>query len=223
MQIAPLEERIVAYGQLESPWPVPGSVLVIDDTAYLAAGRQSFADGGILFMAFDPATGSRRWVQRLNTVPQTGYYTSSALEFDNFDLLFREGEQVAMARWGFDRFSGAMSVDLWKGFSRLSTNGRDSVMVPHGHWSYAPRNQPRTAHFWPRRPLVVFRDNVLWGCAEDRQSIYRRDFQLESGEIFDTKWITGWANSDASRNNQVAWPSQRLAEKAAWKKERLPA
>jgi outer membrane protein assembly factor BamB len=219
MQIAPLDERIVAYGQLESPWPVPGSVLVIDDTAYLAAGRQSFADGGILLMAFDPATGSRRWVQRLNTVPQTGYYTSSALEFDNFDLLFREGDQVAMARWVFDRSSGAMSVDMWKGFSRLSTNGRDSVMAPHGHWSYAPRNQSRTTQYWSRRPPVVFRESVLWGCAENRQSIYRRDFQLESGETFDTKWITGWANSDASRGNDVAWPSQRLAEKAAWKKD----
>ncbi len=222
LQVAPLDERIVAYGQLESPWPVPGSVLVIDNVAYFAAGRQSFADGGILLFAVDPATGQRQWVQRLSTVPQQGYYTSSALEFDNFDLLFREGEGVAMARWVFDRQTGAMSVDLWKAFSRLNT-GRGSAMVPHGSWSYAPRNQSRTVTFSPRRPLVVFRDNVLWGCLESKQAVYRRDFNLEGGEEFDTKWITGWANSDASRNNGIAWPSQRLAEKARWTTQVYPA
>ena len=38
LRAAPLDERIVAYGQIESPWPVPGSVLVVDDVAYFAAG-----------------------------------------------------------------------------------------------------------------------------------------------------------------------------------------
>ena len=108
-----------------------------------------------------------------------------------------------------------MSVDLWKGFSRLNT-GSGSAMVPHGSWSYAPRNQARVATYSPRRPLVVFRDNVLWGCVENKQSVYRRDFNLEGGEEFDTKWITGWAHEEASQNNGVAWPSQRLAEKAKW-------
>ena len=215
LRAAPLDERIVAYGQLESPSPVPGSVLVIDNVAYFAAGRQSFADGGILVFAVDPATGQRHWIRRLDTVPQTGYYTASALEHDNFDLLFREGEGVAMARWVFDRGTGEMSVDLWKGFSRLNTGG-GSAMVPHGSWSYAPRDQARVATYSPRRPLVVFRDNVLWGCVENKQSVYRRDFNLEGGEEFDTKWITGWAHEEGSQNNGVTWPSQRLAEKAKW-------
>lgn len=215
LRAAPLDERIVAYGQVESPWPVPGSVLVVDDVAYFAAGRQSFADGGILVFAVDPVTGAQRWVQRLDSVPQQGFYRSSGLEFDNFDLLHREGDGVAMSRWVFDRQSGSISADVWRAFARLNT-GNGAAMVPQGSWSYAPRNQSRTETYSPQRPLVTFRDRTLFGCTEDKQAVYRRDFRLEEGEEFDTKWITGWENSNASRNDGVAWRSQRLAEKAAW-------
>jgi len=54
---APDTSRIVSHGQLESPWPVHGSVLVRDGVAYFAAGRSSFLDGGIRVFAVDPATG----------------------------------------------------------------------------------------------------------------------------------------------------------------------
>ncbi|NQT87392.1 PQQ-binding-like beta-propeller repeat protein, partial [bacterium] len=53
-----LPDRLVgAFGQLESAWPVCGSVLALDDTAYFAAGRSSFLDGGIFLYGLDPATG----------------------------------------------------------------------------------------------------------------------------------------------------------------------
>ncbi len=60
---APRDRRIVAYEQLESVWPVHGSVLV-DETlsagtpvAYVAAGRSSLLDGGIRLYALDLKTG----------------------------------------------------------------------------------------------------------------------------------------------------------------------
>ncbi len=74
MNAAPMDEKIVAYGGLESPWPVPGSVLVAEGAAYFAAGRQSFADGGILIFKVDPPSGKIHWVQRLDSVPQKGFY-----------------------------------------------------------------------------------------------------------------------------------------------------
>ena len=43
----------MAYGQLESPWPVYGSVLVQKGTVFFAAGRHSDADGGIYFTGPD--------------------------------------------------------------------------------------------------------------------------------------------------------------------------
>ncbi|MGQ9731973.1 MAG: outer membrane protein assembly factor BamB family protein, partial [Candidatus Zipacnadales bacterium] len=46
-QAAPEERRIIARGQLESVWPIPGSVLVSKDGVYCVAGRSSYLDGGL--------------------------------------------------------------------------------------------------------------------------------------------------------------------------------
>jgi len=54
---APGRRLVTSYGQVESAWPVPGSVLVHDGTCWLAAGRSSYLDGGIRFWGLDPATG----------------------------------------------------------------------------------------------------------------------------------------------------------------------
>jgi len=50
----------VAYEQVESLWPVHGSVLVGGGIAYAAAGRSSHLDGGIVLWGLDPATGQVR-------------------------------------------------------------------------------------------------------------------------------------------------------------------
>ncbi len=53
-----LPDRLVgARGQLESAWPLSGSVLVLDDRVYASAGRSSYLDGGIFLYCLDPATG----------------------------------------------------------------------------------------------------------------------------------------------------------------------
>ena len=54
---APDSRRIVAFEQVESLWPVHGSVLVRDGVVYFAAGRSSFLDGGIVVYALDAVTG----------------------------------------------------------------------------------------------------------------------------------------------------------------------
>ena len=62
---APSDRRIAAFGQVESAWPVHGSVVVQEDVTanpprtlvYFTAGRSSFLDGGIRVWALDPHTG----------------------------------------------------------------------------------------------------------------------------------------------------------------------
>lgn len=54
---APEELRTVALDQVESVWPVPGSVLVQNGVAYAAAGRSSYLDGGIVLCGLEPTTG----------------------------------------------------------------------------------------------------------------------------------------------------------------------
>jgi hypothetical protein len=52
LRVAPEDERIVAFGHLESLWPTAGSVLVVGDTVFVAGKK-----GQVL--AFDAANGKR--------------------------------------------------------------------------------------------------------------------------------------------------------------------
>jgi outer membrane protein assembly factor BamB len=54
---APVDRRMTAFEQVESVWPVPGSVLVLGDTVHCVAGRSMFLDGGIRYLRIDAATG----------------------------------------------------------------------------------------------------------------------------------------------------------------------
>ena len=216
---APSDQQIVAYGQIESPWPVPGSVLVIDDVAYFAAGRQSLADGGILLFAVQPATGQLRWVQNLDSLPMRGFYESTAMEFDNFDLLQQEGDYIAMSRWLFHRETGQMVVKPLEVFSRLKT-GDPGVVAQRGVWTYAPRHQPRVdkSESLPRS-LAVFHKNMLLGSSRNQHSVFRKDFNADEPARFDTKWMTGWAAGENFRSKTGdAVPVDRLARNAKWSK-----
>jgi outer membrane protein assembly factor BamB len=55
---APDRRRTVAYGQVESLWPVHGSVLVRDGNIYCVAGRSAFLDGGMRLCRIDAAKGT---------------------------------------------------------------------------------------------------------------------------------------------------------------------
>jgi len=54
---APMDRRMAAFDQIESLWPVHGSVLILDGVLYCAAGRSSELDGGIYMYGLDPSTG----------------------------------------------------------------------------------------------------------------------------------------------------------------------
>ena len=55
------ERRLICdTGRLESAWPVHGSIMIFDDTAYFAAGRSTFLDGGIAVFGLDPVTGAMK-------------------------------------------------------------------------------------------------------------------------------------------------------------------
>ncbi|MBS3777573.1 MAG: PQQ-binding-like beta-propeller repeat protein, partial [Bacteroidales bacterium] len=56
-QVAPNDRKIMSYGQLESAWPISGSVLVEDDKLYCVAGRSMFLDGGLQMAVLNPQTG----------------------------------------------------------------------------------------------------------------------------------------------------------------------
>jgi len=70
---APHDRRLMAWEQLESVWPVHGSVLIRDGVAYVVAGRSMFLDGGLTLYRLDPMTGEVISQVRMdNKDPNTG-------------------------------------------------------------------------------------------------------------------------------------------------------
>ncbi len=67
LRAAPRELKVVALDQLESVWPVHGSILVQNGVAYAAAGRSSYLDSGIFIFAVDPRTGKTLCRNRISS------------------------------------------------------------------------------------------------------------------------------------------------------------
>ncbi|MHC4739592.1 MAG: outer membrane protein assembly factor BamB family protein [Planctomycetota bacterium] len=54
---APIDQRLMSFEQLESVWPVHGSVLIQNHVLYCVAGRSMFLDGGLRLLRLEPKTG----------------------------------------------------------------------------------------------------------------------------------------------------------------------
>ncbi len=73
---APQRRLVTSFNQLESPWPVPGSVLERDGNIWFAAGRSSYLDGGIRLFALDAQTGRLELEKTIYSPdPETGKMT----------------------------------------------------------------------------------------------------------------------------------------------------
>ena len=104
---APGERRIVADQQVESTWPVPGSVLLQDGSVCFVAGRSSYVDGGLSLYRLDLATGAVLATQRVLTRdPKTGEQPKETLMFEMPgalpDVLSARGTQIYMRHRAFD-------------------------------------------------------------------------------------------------------------------------
>ena len=94
---APRDERILAFGQLESKWPVVGGVLVYEGLAYFGVGRHADADGGITLCAVEPATGKLVWSQKVKDyqgLPDVLTAADGTVQMASHNFDAQTGEQV---------------------------------------------------------------------------------------------------------------------------------
>jgi outer membrane protein assembly factor BamB len=162
LRIAPTESRIMAYGQMESPWPVVSSVLVDHDLAYVAAGRHPTADGGVRVVALRPRSGEIAWertVDNLDAItkwyggtlppgpeaPAEAKKVKVGVDFEPVDMLVRDGDFVSMSRWKFDPLRGDFTLAI----DSVTYQAPGGLRVPRGFWGYGIRQtkqvQPRPA------------------------------------------------------------------------------
>lgn len=99
---APEDKRMMAFEQVESVWPVHGSVLVQNDVLYCVAGRSMFVDGGLRLLRLDPATGRKLSETILDDKdPETGQNLQAHIQGLNMpvalpDILSSDGKYVYM-------------------------------------------------------------------------------------------------------------------------------
>jgi outer membrane protein assembly factor BamB len=181
---APDERRIVIHGQLESAWPVHGSVLVQEGIAYFSAGRSSYLDGGIWVYALDPKTGRVLHRKHLEG-PEPDVTREAGRPFDmdgaRTDLLVSDGTDLYMF---FRRFAPDLKVkqapritklgDRKVGTHLMSNAGfLDKSWFDRNYWTYGDRwpgyyfayNAPKSGQ------LLVFDDEKTYGVKvfKDRQ------------------------------------------------------
>ncbi len=105
---APLDRRTMAYEQLESLWPVHGSVLVRDGQVYCVAGRSNFLDGGLRLLRLKLESGEKLSETIMDeTNPETGNNIQEKLQILQMpvglpDILSCDGEHLFMKSQKFD-------------------------------------------------------------------------------------------------------------------------
>ena len=170
---APQLRRVVAYGQLESTWPVHGNVLVEDDVAYCAAGRASYLDGGIHLYRLDPMTGKKLSETLLDSRdPDTGRQPKGAVQVFDVpgalpDVLSSDGTFVYMRHTKFDR----QGVEQDEGGLHLfsPTGLLDDSWWHRSYWILGTRFDSgyldwfRAGREVPAGRLLVFDESTVYG------------------------------------------------------------
>jgi hypothetical protein len=166
----------VVYDQVESVWPVHGSVLVEEDVLWFCAGRSSFLDGGILVYGLDATTGKVLYHHHLEGPwpdIRKDKGTPFAMEGALPDIFVSDGEDLYMRRIKFDdelnrkivkantrndeKDVGVNRLTATGGF--LDTTGSDRMFWMYSNWwpgftfaQYSPK----------AGQLVVFDNNTTY-------------------------------------------------------------
>ncbi|MBI3856280.1 MAG: PQQ-binding-like beta-propeller repeat protein [Planctomycetes bacterium] len=173
LRAAPREGRIMAYGQIESPWPVVSSVLVDGGVAYVAGGRHPTADGGVRVLAIRPRTGDLVWEKTIDNLDAIkGWYggtlqgskTKVGVDFEPVDMLVRDGDLVAMSRWQFSPATGDFKLAL----NDVSYDAPGGLEVPRGLWGYGIR---QTKMVQPKPPSAFGEKKIHTGVTGDAAMI----------------------------------------------------
>lgn len=201
---APLDRRLMSFEQLESVWPVHGSVLVEKDVAHFVVGRSSFLDGGMWYMRLDPRTGKKLGETILNDRdPETGEDIQNRLQTLQMpvalaDILCTDGECVFLRSQKFDdsgkrKEIGPVSGDAVKQGGTQTGPGRhlfapmgflDDTWFHRSYWVYGKNfagghnGYYQAGKHTPSGRILVFNDKEIYGYARQPQ-YYRWTTPLE--------------------------------------------
>jgi outer membrane protein assembly factor BamB len=182
---APAERMIVSRGQLESVWPVHGSVLVVDDTVYFAAGKSSYLDGGLRLYGLEPRTGRQIIHTVLESRQEDGSQTLDEQAVDGFlnDVLSSDGQRLFMRHQILDKAGEPQTgliTHLHSPDGYLSSDTTSRLI-----WTYAPLyTSPHQGAFYdvrlsrvlfPSGRILVEDEDTIYGFGQNHYSKMRTD------------------------------------------------
>ncbi len=157
---APTDVRAMAFGRLESLWPVSGSVLPLGDKVYFVAGRSMHLDGGLTVYALDAATG--KMLQRTQLTADTkvkGEVKGAVLP----DILVSDGESIFMRTMKFSA-ADITARGAAKGGAILQSNDGgllDDSWINNAFWRYGKA----------QAQMLVFDGKTVYGVAAQKKLI----------------------------------------------------
>lgn len=135
---APGDDKLLSYQQVESVWPLHGSVLVRDGVAYCLAGRNAFLDGGMRLVRLECATGKLLSETVLNDKdPRTGknlqtLMAGKSIPVANADIFSSDGSHIYMRAQKFDLQGKRLDLDIAAGKERVQTGPGRHLFCPTG-------------------------------------------------------------------------------------------
>jgi outer membrane protein assembly factor BamB len=166
--------RMVAHGQVESVWPVPGSVLVLGDHAYFASARTSYLDGGMRLHKLDVRTGAVVAERKLyDRDPKTGIVPRGNARGKSIapaalpDVLSSDGESIFLRHRRFGLDLAPMAEDAPHVFN--SVGFVDDSWWQRTYQVYGPTIQGgfgvwyRAANRAPAGRLIALRGDTVYG------------------------------------------------------------
>jgi len=222
---APTDQRAMWFEQLESVWPVHGSVLVQDGVVYCVAGRSAFLDDGMRLIRLDAATGRLLSETVLNDQdPASGkaiqdYTRQLNMPVSLPDVLSCDGRLVYMRSQPFDLKGNRLPLEALpyagnpEKYSIPSTQDPEHahLFCPTGflddswwhrtYWVYGSRfpggwaGYPQAGKVAPSGRILVFDEDNVYGYGR-RPQYYRWTTPIEH-HLF-----------SAAKNPSVAQPDQ---------------
>jgi outer membrane protein assembly factor BamB len=203
-RVAAADQSIMAFGQVESAWPVHGSVLVCEGKVYCAAGRSSYLDGGIRLCCLDAESG-RLLAETVvdHRDPKTGHQPKGSVRGTNMpgalpDVLSSDGQSLFMRHARFDLqlqpqpsdvphlFSAAGFLDdswwhrtYWMIGTLMGTN--------YGGW-------PNPGNRVPAGRMLVFDDSSVYGFGRSQYIHHGAHVGLDGATVYHFR-----AGSDTAR------------------------
>lgn len=180
------ERRIMDCGQLESAWPIHGSVLVENGVAFVTAGRSSYLDGGIDLCRMDVATGkllSRTTIYSPDPVTgkQPPHEGPGKMPGTLNDILTSDAQHVYLREMVFDK-NGRSQAEAKPHLLAL-TGFLDDTWPHRSYWMFGTKCSLATGCTRREKDaiygrLLVFNDSTIYGYG--RQNVAWSN-QLQDG------------------------------------------